>query len=168
MLWELLTADIQRIESVGAVGTMLQQVLFGLRLFLHRLVLMEAVTSTFDTGRLDGENQVIVVLAVEEWHEALLASKALVDEQVLLIVAHRVAKVHILYLPPVALKLMDDDISEVLIVHGIVRAERRGIVIEDHRLVLMISVVRAEIIDQGGNLTLELDVEGLEDVQAVA
>ena len=159
MLWELLAADIQCIESIGTVGTMLQQVLFGLRLLLHRLVLMEAVASTFDTSRLNGQNEVIIVLAVEERHQALLASKALVDEQVLLIMSHRVAQVHILYLPPVALKLMDDDIAEVLVVHGIVRAKCCGIVVEDDRLVLMISVVRAEIIDQGGNLTLELNLE---------
>lgn len=129
---------------------------------------MEAETSAFDTGRLDGQNQVIVVLAVEERHEALLAREALIDEKVLLVMAHRVAQVHILYLPPVALKLMDDDIAEVLVVNGIVRAEGRGIVVEDDRLVLMISVIGAEIIDQGGNLTLKLDVEGFEDVQAVA
>ena len=168
MLRELLTADIQCIESIRAVGTMLKQVLFGLRLFLHRLVLMEAVPTPLYSSRLDSEDEIIVVLSVEERHEALLTSKALVDEQVLLIVAHRVAQVHILYLPPVALKLMDDHIPEVLVVHGIVRAECRGIVVEDNRLVLMISVVRAEIIDQGGNLTLELDVEGFQDVQAVA
>ena len=63
---------------------------------------------------------------------------------------------------------MDDDVAEVLVIHGIVRAEGRGIVVEDNRLVLMISVVRAKIIHPGGNLTLELDVERFEDVQAVA
>ncbi len=103
MLGELLTADVERIESVGTVGTVLQQVLFGLRLFLHRLVLTEAETSSFDTGRLDGQYEVIIVLAVEERHEALLASEALIDEEVLLIVAYWVAQVLILYLPPVVL-----------------------------------------------------------------
>ena len=83
VLWELLTADIQCIESIRAIGTMLQQVLFRLRLLLHRLVLMEAVASAFDTGRLDGQDQVIVVLAVEERHEALLAREALIDEKVI-------------------------------------------------------------------------------------
>ena len=63
---------------------------------------------------------------------------------------------------------MDDNVTEVLIVNGIVRTEGCGIVVEDNCFVLVISVVRAEIIDQGGNLTLELDVEGLEDVQAGA
>ena len=50
MLREFFTADIQCIESIRAIGTMLQQVLFGFRLLLHRLVLMEAVASAFDTG----------------------------------------------------------------------------------------------------------------------
>ena len=161
MLRELFATDIQRIECICAVSTMLQQVLFGLRLLLHRLVLVEAVASTFDTGRLNGQNEVIIVLAVEERHQALLASKAPVDEQVLLIMAHRVAKVHILYLPPVALKLMDYHIAEILVIDGIVRAKRCRVVIENHRLVLMISVVRAEIIHQGGDFSFELDVEGL-------
>ena len=91
MLRELFTADIERIESIRAVGTMLKQVLFGLRLFLHRLVLMEAVPTPLYSSRLDSEYQIIVILAVEERHQALLTSKALIDEQVLLIMAHRVA-----------------------------------------------------------------------------
>ena len=161
MLRELLTADIEGIEGICAIGTMLQQVLFGLRLLLHRLVLMEAVAATLDASRLDGQDKVVIILAIEERHQALLTSKALVDEQVLLIMAHRVAQVHILYLPPVPLEFMDDHIAEVLVVHGIVRAEGCGVVVENHRLVLMISVVRAEIIHQGGDFTLELDIEGL-------
>ena len=168
MLREFFTADIQRIESVSTIGTMLQQVLFGLRLLLHRLVLMEAVPTPLHPSRLDSEYQIIVILPVKKRHQALLTRKALIDEQLLLIMAHRVTQVHILHLPPMALKLMDDHIPEVLVVHGIVRAESRSVVVVDNRLVLMISVVRAEIIDQGGNLTLELDVERLEDVQAVA
>ena len=161
MLWKLLTSNIQRIESISAVGTVLQQVLLRLWLFLHRLVFMEAVSTPLYPSRLDGQYQIIIILAVKERHQALFTRKALVDEQVLLIMSHGITQIYILYLPPVALKLMDDDIAEVLVVHGIVRAERRGIVVEDDRLVLMISVVRAEIIDQGGNLTLELDVERL-------
>ena len=152
MLWELLTADIQRIESIRAVRTVFQQVLFRLRLLLHRLVLMEAISPPLYPSRLDGQYQIIIILTVEERHQALLARKALVDEQILLIMSHGITQIYILYLPPVALKLMDDDIAEVLIVHGIVRAERRGIVVEDDCLVLMISVVRTEIIHQGGNL----------------
>ena len=168
MLGEFLTTDVQGVECIGAVSTVLQQILFRLGLLFHRLVLTEAQSTPLYPSRLDGQYQIIIVLTIEERHEALLPSKALVDEQVLLIVAHRVAQVHILYLPPVALKFMDDDVAEVLVIHGIVRAESRGVVVENNRLVLMICVVRAEIIDQGRNLTLELDVEGLEDVQPIA
>lgn len=39
-------------------------------------------------------DKVVVVLAVDEGHEALLAGKGLVDEQILFIVAHRIAYIH--------------------------------------------------------------------------
>ena len=45
MLRELLTADIQRVESIRAIGTVLQQVLFGFWLLLYRLVLVESVAA---------------------------------------------------------------------------------------------------------------------------
>ena len=43
MLWELLAADIECFECIGAVGTVFEKVFFGLGLLLHRLVLAEAV-----------------------------------------------------------------------------------------------------------------------------
>lgn len=95
VLRELLTADIQHIKSIYAVGTMLQQVLFRFRLFLHRLVFSEAVASTFYPCRLNSEYQVIVILSIKERHQALLPSKALIDEQVFLIVTHRISEIHI-------------------------------------------------------------------------
>ena len=168
MLRELLTADVQRVESIRAVGTMLEQVFLRLRLFLHGLVLAEAVSTPFHSSGLYGQYQVIVILTVEERHQALLPSKALVDEQVLLIMAHRVAQVHILYLPPVPLEFMDDHIAEVLVVHGIVASQCRGVVIEHHRLVLVVGIVRAEVIHECGNLPFKLHIERLQDVQAVA
>lgn len=45
------------------------------------------------------------VLAVDEGHEALFAGKGLVDEQILFVVAHRVADIHCLHCPTVTLKL---------------------------------------------------------------
>ena len=45
MLWELLAADIERVEGIGAVGTVFKKVFFGLRLLLHTFVLAEAVAS---------------------------------------------------------------------------------------------------------------------------
>jgi len=45
---------------------------------------------------------------LKKGHKALLASEALVDEQIHLVVAHRVVKVDGLHLPAVAFKLVDD------------------------------------------------------------
>ncbi|WP_337951491.1 hypothetical protein [Prevotella sp.] len=42
MLWELLAADVEGIEGIGAVGMVFEKVIFGLLLFLHTFVLAEA------------------------------------------------------------------------------------------------------------------------------
>ena len=144
-------ADIERIEGIGAVGSVFERVFFGLRLLLHGLVLAEAVATSLHSCGLDGEDKVIVVLAVEVRHQSLLPSKALVDEKIFLVVSHRVAEVHVNDLPSVALKLMDYHPVEVLIVHGIVRAEGCGIIVVDDRLVRMRSVVGAEVSDERRN-----------------
>ena len=68
VLWELLAADIEGVEGIGAVGTVFEKVFFGLRLLLHRLVLAEAVASSLHSCGLDSEDEVIVVLAVEVRH----------------------------------------------------------------------------------------------------
>ena len=167
MLWELLAANIQRIEGIGAVGAVFKEVFFGLRLLLHRLVLAEAVATSLYSCGLDGEDKVIVVLAVEVRHQSLLPGKTLIDEKVFLIVAHRVAEVHVNDLPSVALELMDYDPVEVLVVHGIVRAEGSGIVVVDDRLVRVWCVVGAEVGDERRDFALELHIERFEDVQAV-
>ena len=167
MLWELFATDIERIEGIGAVGTVFEKVFFGLRLLLHGLVLAEAVTSTLHSCGLDGEDKVIVVLTVEVRHQALLPGKALVDEKIFLIVSHRVAEIHVNDLPSVALELMDYHPVEVLIVHGIVRAEGGGVIVIDDRLVRVWSVVGAEVGDERRDFALKFDVEGFEDVQAV-
>ena len=75
VLWELLAADIEGVEGIGAVGTVFEKVFFGLRLLLHRLVLTEAVATTLHSCGLDGEDKVIVVLAVEVRHQSLLTGK---------------------------------------------------------------------------------------------
>ena len=75
MLWKLLAADIEGVESIGTVGTVFEKVFFGLRLLLHRLVLTEAVATTLHSCGLNGEDKVIVVLADEVRHEALLPAK---------------------------------------------------------------------------------------------
>ena len=91
-----------------------------------------------------------------------------VDEQILFIVAHRVAEIHVNHLPAMTLKLMADHPVEVLVVHGIVGAERGGIIVEDDSMVRVRSVVRAEVGDKRRNFALELDIERFEDIQAVA
>ena len=167
MLWKLLAADIERVEGIGAVGTVFEKVFFGLRLLLHGLVLAEAVASSLYSCGLDGEDEVIVVLAVEVRHKALLPGKTLVDDKVFLIVAHRVAEVHVNDLPSVALELMDNHPVEVLVVHGIVRAEGGGIIVVDDRLVWVWCVIGAEIGDERRDFALEFDVKGFEDVQSI-
>ncbi len=107
MLRELLAADIEGVEGICAVGTVLKEIFFRFGLLLHRFVLSEAVATALHAGGLDGEDEVVVVLAVEVRHEALLAREALVDEEILFIVAHRVAEVHVLHLPAVAFELVD-------------------------------------------------------------
>ena len=75
MQWELLAADIERVEGIGAVGTVFEKIFFGLRLLLHTFVLAEAVAFTLHSCGQNGEDKAIVVLAVEERHLALLPGK---------------------------------------------------------------------------------------------
>ena len=82
MPWEFLAADIEGIEGIGAVGAVFEKVFFGLRLLLHTFVLAEAVAPSLHSCGLDGQDKVIVVLAVEVRHQALLPGKTLVDEKV--------------------------------------------------------------------------------------
>ena len=167
MLWELLAADIEGIEGIGAIGAVFEKVFFGFGLFFHTFVLAEAVASSLHSCTLDGEDKVIVVLSVEVRHEALLPGKTLVDEKVFLIVAHRVAEIHVNDLPSVALELMYYHPVEILIVHGIVRAEGGGIIVVDDRLVWVWCVVGAEVGNERRDFALELHIERFEYVQAV-
>ena len=167
MLWKLLAADIEGVEGIGAVGTMFEKVFFGLRLLLHRLVFTEAVATSLHSCGLDGEDEVIVVLAVEVRHQSLLPGKALVDEKILFIMSHRVAEVHVDDLPAVAFKLVDNHPMEVLVVHGIVRAEGGSIIVVDDRLVWVWCVIGAEVGNERRDFALELHIERFKDVQTV-
>lgn len=120
VLREFFATDVQRIECIRAVGTMFEEVFLRLWLFLHRLVLSESESAPFDTSRLNSEDKIIVILSVEERHEPLLSDERLVDEQIFLIMPHRITEVHVGDLPSVPLKLMNDHIAEVLVVHRIV------------------------------------------------
>ena len=171
MLWELLAIDVEGVEGVegvGAIGAVLEEVLLGLVIFFAGLVLAEAVASSFHACRLDSEDKIIIVLTVEERHQTLLPGKTLVDEKVLLVMAHWVAEVDIDDLPPVRLELFLYYIVEVLVIHGIVGAECGGIIIIDDGLVGVVHVVGAEVGYECGNLALEFDIEGLDDIESVS
>ena len=144
MLWELLAADVEGVEGIGAVGTVFEKVFFGLRLLLHTFVFAEAVAPSLHSCGLDGEDKIIVVLAVEVRHEALLAGEALVDEEILFIVAHRVAEIHVNDLPTVTRDLVADHPVVILAVSGIIGAEGGGIV-EVDRIAGMRSAVTASM-----------------------
>ena len=154
MLWELFAADIEGVEGIGAIGTVFEKVFFRFGLLFHAFVHAEAVAPSLHSCTLDCQDKVIVVLAVEVRHQALLPGKTLIDEKVFLIVSHRVAEVHVNDLPSVALELMDYHPVEVLVIHGIVRAEGSGIVVVDDRLVGMRRVVGAE----AGNKAMPLEI----------
>ena len=91
--------------------------------FLAAFVFAETVAAAAHAGCLNGEDKVVVILAVEEWHKALLAGKTLVDEKIFLVVPHGIAEIDRLDSPAVAFKLVHHHPSEVLFVDGIVRAE---------------------------------------------
>ena len=168
MLRELFAPNIQRIKSIRAIGTMLQKVLLRFRIFLCGLVFAEAISSTFHASRLHRKNKVIIVLAIEIRHEPLLASKSLIDEQVLFIMAHRIAQIHILHTPAVAFKLMDDHPMKVLVVHGIVRAKSGSIIVIDDTVVGMRRIVCAGVCNERRNLALKLYVKRFEHIKSVA
>ena len=65
MLWELLATDIEGVEGIGAVGAVFEKVFLGFGLLLHALVLAEAVAPSLHSCGLDGDDEIIVVLAVE-------------------------------------------------------------------------------------------------------
>ena len=142
MLRKLLTPNIQRIKSIRTIGAMLQQVLLRFRILLCRLVLSETISSTFHTSRLHRKNKVIIILSVEVRHEALLAWKPLVDEQVFLIMSHRITQIHIIHRPTIAFKLMHYHPMKVLVIHRIIWAKRRSIIIVNHTVVRMRCIVR--------------------------
>ena len=58
-------------------------------------------------------------LTVEVKHQALLTWKSLVDEQVLLIMSHIVAKIHILHAPAMTLELMHNYPMKILVVQAL-------------------------------------------------
>ena len=85
MVREFLTAYVERIERICAVGTVFEEVFFTLGKFLAAFVLSETVAAAANAGCLNGKDKVVVILSVEERHKTLLAGKSLVDEQIFLL-----------------------------------------------------------------------------------
>lgn len=56
------------------------------------------------------------------------------------------------------------DSAEVILIDGVVASEGGAVEIEDDAFLAVIAIVRAEVLDEGGDLPLELDVEGLEHI----
>ena len=56
MLWKFGTADVEGVESICAVGAVLEQVFLGRGKFLPTLVLAEAVSAAADPCSLQGED----------------------------------------------------------------------------------------------------------------
>ena len=65
---KFLAADVECIESVGAVGAVFEEVFFRFGKFLAAFVFAETVATAAYAGCLNGEDKVVVVLSVEEWH----------------------------------------------------------------------------------------------------
>ena len=164
LLRELFAPNVQCIKGICAICTVFEEVFLGLGQLLAGLVFVEAVASIEYSGRLNGEDKIIVILTIEKRHETLLALEGLVDEQVLLIVAHGVAQIDILDLPAVTFKLVNDYPPKILCINGIVASERGCIVVENDRFVTMFRIVIAEVIDERRKLSFKLDVEGFQHI----
>ena len=96
----------------------------------------------------------------------MLTGKGLVDEQVFFFLAHRVAEIHGLDRPTVALELVHHPPTEVLVVDRIVRAESGSVEVEHNRLVAVVGIVTAEIVNERRYLALEFDVKRFDDIEA--
>ena len=80
---EAFTADIEVVERIGAKSVRSSRRFSSVSLsFSPDLFFRRTVPSPFDFGGLDCENQVVVVLTVEEWLEAVPTGETLVDEDI--------------------------------------------------------------------------------------
>lgn len=140
-----LTTDVKGIESVSSVGAVFEKVFLGLGELFTGFIFSETEAAAFDAGRLDCENKIIVILAVEIRHEAVASGEATVDKVILFIVAHGIAERNRDNAPTVALEFLNNGVSEIDIVDGIVAAESRSIIVEDYGLIVMIIVILAEL-----------------------
>ena len=85
LLWESLAADKQGVEGIGEIRSILQLALLRLGRFFETLVLVAIIYPS----RLHTDKEALVVLLVEEWHQAGAAVKASIYKELLFKVAHR-------------------------------------------------------------------------------
>ena len=73
--------------------------------------------------------------------------------------AHGFADVHLIHAPSLGAERLNDDPLEVLIVYGIVAAQRRTVKVENDLFAFVVTVVEAEVTHQFGQFALELHKE---------
>ena len=142
--WEPLYPDAQRVKRVGAVGTALQLVLFGLRKFFTALIFL----AILDTGRGDGNEQIRIVVPVDEHQVVGTATEHAVDKVILQDVVHRLTDILGLHVPSLATQARDDHSIESLGMGAIAVAHEGGIVVEHYLMATVIAIVVVEIIKQ--------------------
>ncbi len=64
VLWEFFSSDVEGVEGVCAVGAVFEEGFFRFGEFFAGFVFAKAVATTADSGGLDSEDKVVVVLAV--------------------------------------------------------------------------------------------------------
>lgn len=69
LLRELFAPNVQGIKGIRAVGTVFEEVFLGLGKLLAGLVFVEAVAPVQYSGRLNGEDKIIVILTVEKRYQ---------------------------------------------------------------------------------------------------
>ena len=93
-MWKFLTTDTQGIKRIGAIGTPFKPVLLRFRQLLTPFVLAPIV----HTCRLDGYQQIFIILLVKERYKIRLSGQHTVDQQIFLNVTHRLAYIHFIQL----------------------------------------------------------------------
>ena len=82
--------------------------------------------------------------------------------------SHRIAKIDILHLPASLLELVAYYPVKVLLIDGIVRTKCCSVIIVNHSLVLVVSIVIAELLNECRDFTLKLYIKGFDNVETTA
>lgn len=159
--WKFLTADTQGIKRIGAIGTPFKPVLLRFRQLLTPFVLAPIV----HTCRLDGYQQIFIILLVKERYKIRLSGQHAVNQQIFLNVTHRLAYMHFIHLPATLAELMRNNPPEILIIDCIIGTQCRTVIVKHHLLTLVMPVISTKIIHQFRQLTFVLYKEGLEHSQ---